>query len=253
ADQKTSRRFDCAYAKPALYFALSGEESPRNSQTYNRHNMIPSRVSPFPLRLGIALSLLSLVIYAVLFSACKKSSDPAGVWRGLIKNSSGEEVAFTLEVKREGDKIVGSLVNGDDRTVSTGGSFEGATLKLRYDFYDATLNATIDGEELNGTFTRQWQKQLLERKLMAKRETVSQAASDSSNSSNSSGQISGEWVMRAGEEPKISYWRAAFKQQGSRVRGTIIPPSGDWGEMPGSFHNNHLTLNPFDVIYYSVV
>jgi len=189
-----------------------------------------------------------LIIYAVVFPACKKNSDPAGVWRGLIKNSSGEEVAFTLEVKHEGDKIVGSLVNGDDRTVSTGGSFEGHTINLRYDFYDATLNATVDGNELRGTFTRQWQKQLLERKLMAKRENVSLAASDSSNSSNSLGEISGEWVMRAGEEPKVSYWRAAFKQQGSRVRGTIIPLSGDWGEMTGSFENNQLTLNRFDGI-----
>jgi len=189
-----------------------------------------------------------LVIYAVLFSACKKSSDPAGVWRGLIKNSSGEEVAFTLEVKREGDKLVGSLVNGDDRTVSTGGSFEGNTLKLRYDFYDATLNATIDGDELNGTFTRQSRKRILERQLTAKRETGSPATSESSNSANSSGEISGEWVMRVGEEPKISYWRAAFKQQGSRLRGTIIPLSGDWGEMTGSFENNQLTLNRFDGI-----
>src|SRR5262249_37667821 len=116
--------------------------------------MIPFSVSPFRPGFRVVLSLLSLIIYAVAFSACKKNADPAGVWRGLIRNSSGEDVAFTLEVKREGDKIVGSFVNGDDRTVSTGGSFEGKTLKLRYDFYDATLNATIDGDELNGTFTR---------------------------------------------------------------------------------------------------
>lgn len=210
--------------------------------------MIPFRVSPFPLRLGFALSLLSLIIYAVVISACKKNADPVGVWRGLIKNNSGEDVAFTLEVKREGDKIVGSLVNGDDRTVSTGGSFEGNTLKLRYDFYDAELNAVIDGDDLIGGFTRQWRKQLLARKLRAKRENGSRTDSDSSNSSNSLGQVSGEWVMRVGEEPKISFWRAAFKQQGSRVRGTIIPLSGDWGEMTGSFENNQLTLNRFDGI-----
>jgi thiol-disulfide isomerase/thioredoxin len=189
-----------------------------------------------------------LIIYAVAVSACKKNADPAGVWRGIIKNNSGEDVAFTLEVKREGDKIVGSLVNGDDRTVSSGGSFEGNTLKLRYDFYDAELNAVIDGDDLIGGFTRQWRKQLLARKLRAKRENGLQTDSDSANSSNSSGQISGEWVMRVGEEPKISFWRAAFKQQGLRVRGTIIPLSGDWGEMTGSFENNQLTLNRFDGI-----
>ena len=189
-----------------------------------------------------------MIIYVVAFSACKKNADPAGVWRGLIRNSSGEDVAFTLEVKREGDKIVGSLVNGDDRTVSTSGSFEGKTLKLRYDFYDAELNAVIDGDDLIGGFTRQWRKEILARKLRAKRETGSQAATVSSVPSNTSGEISGEWVMRVGEDPKINYWRAAFKQQGSLVRGTIIPVSGDWGEMTGSFENNQLKLNRFDGI-----
>ena len=207
--------------------------------------MIPFRVSPFPPRLGFALGVLLLTIYAIGFSACKKSADPAGVWRGLIKTNSGEDVAFTLEVKREGDKIVGSLVNGDDRTVSSGGSFEGNTLKLRYDFYDAELIAVIEGDDLIGGFTRQWRKQLLARKLRAKREAGSQIASDTSNSL---GEISGDWVMRVGEEPNVIFWRAAFKQQGPRVRGTIIPLSGDWGEMTGSFETNQLTLNRFDGI-----
>ncbi len=196
-----------------------------------------------------ALSLLSVIILAIVFSACKKSADPVGVWRGTIRNNSGEEVAFTLEVNREGDGIVGSLVNGDDRTVSTSGSFEGDTLKLRYDFYDAELNAVIVGDELGGGFTRQWQKQTLVRKLRAVRVTgADTAARAASNPSNSSHDISGEWVMRVGEEPKVSFWRAAFKQQGPRAKGTIIPVSGDWGEMTGSFENNQLTLNRFDGI-----
>jgi thiol-disulfide isomerase/thioredoxin len=214
--------------------------------------MTTSNVSPFPRGLGFFLSLCSLIIFVSVFSTCNKKADPVGVWRGTIRNNSGEEVAFTLEVKREGNDIVGALVNGDDRTVSTGGSFEGDTLKLRYDFYDAELTAVIVGDQLGGGFTRQWRKQTLARKLRAERVTGSgdaaRAASNPSNSSNSSPDINGEWVMRVGEEPKVSFWRAAFKQQGSGARGTIIPLSGDWGEMTGSFENNQLTLNRFDGI-----
>ena len=197
-------------------------------------------------RSRLALSLFPLLLFAIVFSACKKNADPVGVWRGVIKNNSGEEVAFTLEVEREGDKIIGSLVNGDDRTVSTSGSFVGDRLKLRYDFYDAELNAVIVGDELGGGFTRQWRKQTLVRKLRAARDA---GAGDTARaSSNPAADISGEWLMRVGEEPKISLWRAAFKQQGSKAQGTIIPLSGDWGEMTGSFENNQLTLNRFDGI-----
>src|SRR5262245_37567647 len=183
--------------------------------------MTTSNVSPFPRRLWFLLSLCSLIIFAAFFSTCKNKADPVGVWRGTIKNNSGEEVAFTLEVKREGDKLVGSLVNGDDRTVSTSGSFDGGALKLRYDFYDAELNATILGDELYGVFSRQWRKQILGRKLHAKRSASSDNAGQAdpnAGAANSSGDISGEWVMRVGEEPKLSYWRAVFNRQGSTAR-----------------------------------
>src|SRR5215475_5799705 len=168
--------------------------------------MITSNFSPFPRGFGFILSLCSLIIFAAFFSTCKKKADPVGVWRGTIRNNSGEVVTFTLEVKREGNEIVGTLVNGDDRTVSTGGSFEGDTLKLRYDFYDAEMTAVIVGDELGGGFTRQWRKQTLARKLRAVRlsssDDAARAASNPSNSSNPSADISGEWVMRVGEEPK---------------------------------------------------
>jgi thiol-disulfide isomerase/thioredoxin len=211
--------------------------------------MTESKVFPFPRRFKVFPNLISIIILVAVFSTCKKAADPAGLWRGTILTNSGEEVAFTLEVKREGGAIVGSLLNGEDRTVSTGGSFEGDTLKLRYDFYDAELIAVISGDELSGGFTRQWRKQALPRKLRAKRVAASpDNARAASNQSNSSTDISGEWVIRAGEEPKISFWRAAFKQQGSEAKGTISPVSGDWGEMTGSFENNQLTLNRFDGI-----
>src|SRR5262249_5907081 len=94
-----------------------------------------------------------------------------------------------------------------------------------------------------------WKRQTLIRKLSAKREAGSaNAAQEPSSSAPTSGDVSGEWVMRVGEEPKLSYWRAAFKQRGAKAEGTIIPLSGDCGEMTGSFENNQLTLNRFDGI-----
>lgn len=194
--------------------------------------------------IGRFISLVTVAL-ALTFAACQqKPLDPAGVWRGFIENKSGEEVAFTLEVKREGDKLVGALVNGDDRTVSTSGSFEGNKLKLRYDFYDGELTATIDGDKLKGTFVRQWQKQSLKRELVATRgDSVIKASSGNPGSD-----LSGEWVIRAGEAPKQTFWRAAFKQQGIEVSGTIIPVSGDWGQLVGTFENGELKLNRFDGI-----
>jgi len=194
---------------------------------------------------AVVLLILSLT---VLLAGCRqKAPEPVGTWRGTIKNNSGEQVAFTLEVKRDGDKLVGSLVNGEDQTVSTAGSFDGNRIKLRYDFYDAELDATINGDKLDGTFTRQWQKKTLKRELHATRgEAVAKASSDAAGKP--SVDLSGEWVMTAGEAPKLSYWRAAIHQKGSDATGTIIPVSGDWGELTGTVENGELRLNRFDGI-----
>jgi thiol-disulfide isomerase/thioredoxin len=181
-----------------------------------------------------------------LISCQQKIVNPFGIWHGFVKNPSGEEVAFTVEVKREGDQISGSLVNGEERTPSTSGSIEEKTLKLRFDFYDGELTAEIDGDEMRGTFDRQWQKQTLKRELRATRqreETPYQRAGTSN-----SREISGEWVLRVGAAPKQSFWRATFRQRQGEVRGTIIPVSGDWGEIAGTFENDQLTLNRFDGI-----
>lgn len=193
---------------------------------------------------GSRIAFFVLASLILVSTACaRKTTDPVGVWRGTIKNNSGETVAFTLEVKRDGDKLVGELVNGDERTASTSGSFENGTLTLRYDFYDAGLVATIDGDHLQGSFERQWQKQRLKRELHAMRNATAKPASEKSGQD-----ISGEWLMAVGEEPKLSYWRAAFHQQGVEVSGTIIPVSGDWGQMTGEFENGELRLNRFDGI-----
>lgn len=194
-----------------------------------------------------ALFFLLLLLISGLTGCGRKTSDPVGIWQGTIKNNSGETVAFTLEVKRDGDKVIGELVNGDERIASTNGSFDDGKLNLRYDFYDAGLTATIDGDHLQGTFERQWQKQRLKRELHAMRGAESKAGGGESNAD-----ITGEWLMKVGEEPKISYWRAAFRQQqsqqGIQLSGTIIPVSGDWGMMTGSFEKGELRLNRFDGI-----
>ena len=194
-----------------------------------------------------ALFFLLLLLISGLTGCGRKTSDPVGIWQGTIKNNSGETVAFTLEVKRDGDKVIGELVNGDERIASTNGSFDDGKLNLRYDFYDAGLTATIDGDHLQGTFERQWQKQRLKRELHAMRGAESKVGGGESNAD-----ITGEWLMKVGEEPKISYWRAAFRQQqsqqGIQLSGTIIPVSGDWGMMTGSFEKGELRLNRFDGI-----
>src|SRR5262249_9794661 len=105
-----------------------------------------------------AMVLFLIISSAACHQACYPGSrDISGLWSASVLNKAADQVAFTLDLKKEGNRIAGTLVNGDDRVVSTDGQFDGRTLKLRYDFYEGELEAVLDGDKLEGTFDRQWQ------------------------------------------------------------------------------------------------
>jgi thiol-disulfide isomerase/thioredoxin len=175
--------------------------------------------------------------------------NPFGTWRGLVQNPSGEQVAFTLEVGNLSEPannlmlVSGTLVNGDDRLVSSSGTFDGQTLRLKYDFYDGELFARINGDQFQGTFVRQWQKQSLTRQMQAQRSLREPAVAGSS------ADLTGDWVLKVGTGEQQRLWRAAFSTANGKASGTIIPVSGDWGQLSGTFtEDNTLTLNRFDGI-----
>jgi peroxiredoxin len=198
-------------------------------------------------RCGLSVALAALSLGWLAFSACRQGAkDPlSGVWRAVVLNKAGDEVAFQLDLKRAGGQVIGALVNGDERLASTSGSFDGKTLKLRYDFYDGDLTATLADGTLHGAFERQRHKEILRRELRAWRET-NEARPVATNSAD----LSGDWVLRVvrigGDQARI--WRASLHQNGTALSGTIIPLSGDWGTMTGTFENGQLTLSRFDGI-----
>lgn len=195
----------------------------------------------FQLRLAL---IVSVMVGAGLVACARKAADSInGEWRAVVLNKAGEEIGFKLDLKQAGAQVSGALVNGDQRVESTGGSFDGQTLKLQFDFYAGELTATLTNGELRGDFQRQSGKNTLRRELRAWREAVNEPTLTAP-----AADLSGDWLLRVGEASNQRTWRASFKQQGADVTGTIIPLSGDWGVMTGKFENSELRLTRFDGI-----
>lgn len=198
------------------------------------------------LRFFTVLALALLVGAALIFPGCRRRvRELNGTWYGMVVNKNGDELPIKMELKREGNNVVGSLVNGDERTTSTSGSFDEATgtLKLRFDYYDGELEARFFRREMIGTFTRQWKREKLVRELKLWRGApmVVPAAAEGKD-------LSGEWTLKVGEGEQQKVWRMSLKQSGADVSGTIIPPSGDWGTLTGTFGYGKLMLARFDGI-----
>lgn len=193
-------------------------------------------------------SLLLLIIALLLHSACSRPGvDPyLGRWRLEVAAPSGDRAVCGLEIARQGEAITGALINGDERNEATSGSFDGETLRLRFDYYDGELAVTLNGDRLQGSFTRQWRKERLRREVTGER--ASQSAATAAPAREDAAPFLGEWVVRVGEGDKARHWRAAFREEGGEVRGTVIPLSGDWGTLTGTIEGGEMRLSRFDGI-----
>ena len=66
----------------------------------------------------------------------------AGRWDATIQ-INGVETPFPLEISGSGTNVMASFFNGDDRYPSTQGRFEDGKLVVNWDYYAATLEATL--------------------------------------------------------------------------------------------------------------
>src|SRR5437868_12770580 len=75
----------------------------------------------------------------------------AGLWDATIQ-INGVETPFPLEISGSGANVTASFFNGDDRDASTQGRFENGKLVLSWDYYAATLEATLKDGVFEGQY-----------------------------------------------------------------------------------------------------
>ena len=95
----------------------------------------------------------SFVALVILLVALPAASAPSinGLWDAVVV-ANKVEVPFRFEIRQNGQHVLGSFFEGDRKIGSTAGSFENGTLKLEYDFLNTVLGATLDGDQLRGTY-----------------------------------------------------------------------------------------------------
>lgn len=178
---------------------------------------------------------------ALLSAPGLQAQNIAGNWHAYVRNPAGGAVSFTLHLSRTRGHWQGDLVNGNDRTASTAAYYHQGRLLLSFRDWDGVLEARFADGALKGSFIRRYRKRTLIREFEATQQTRSPLPQPSVN-------VSGEWVLTSQEEGKTIYYRALLRQSGSRLEGTLVPVSGDWGAMTGTVSQNRISLSRFDGI-----
>ena len=162
-----------------------------------------------------------------------------GRWDATIQ-INGVDTPFPLEISGSGTNVAASFFNGDDRYPSTQGRFENGKLVLNWDYYAATLDATLKDGVLEGQYagTRRMKGPFAIRatRAVAKPAVVSVVAPN----------IDGLWEIPNKSGKGELAWRFIVQQSGSKASATILRVDGDTGTISGAFENGTFVLSHFD-------
>lgn len=181
-----------------------------------------------------AATLLALAV------ATAQSVNPsiAGMWDATIQ-INGVETPFPLEISGSGANVTASFFNGQDRYPSTEGRFENGKLLLKWDYYAATLEATLNDGVIEGRYagTRIMKGPFA---IRARRATAAPAVSGSVPN------IDGLWEIPNKSGKGELAWRFVVRQSGAHADATILRVDGDTGTISGTFRDGKFVLSHFD-------
>jgi thiol-disulfide isomerase/thioredoxin len=164
----------------------------------------------------------------------------AGEWDAVVV-ANKVEVPFRFEIAQNGSSVEGFFFEGDRRVGSTSGSFDKGALTLEYDFLNTVLEATLDGDQLRGTYRNK-------RANARPQEFRAQRFIRTADASTNTPKIAGNWAMyrTAQDKSKLNVsWRLYLRQSGSEVSGAILKTSGDTGTLVGRFKDGRLVMSHF--------
>lgn len=195
----------------------------------------------------MSLALVTFTLMACAPPSADLANRLPGTWRAVLQVPGGE-LPFGLEFAERDGRLEATLVNGPDRVTVTEIALKDDALRLRMPGFENVLDATLEGEALVGTLTM-IKKGGTEQKIpfAARRGETFRFSIDETQAATSDDiAVSGRWAVTFGEGEKISPAVGEFAQQGRRVTGTFLTPTGDHRFLAGEVRGRELKLSKFD-------
>jgi thiol-disulfide isomerase/thioredoxin len=197
---------------------------------------------------------IPLLLLLLAAPACGPEAPPpaaeggplVGTWRAVLL-SPGGDLPFGLEITRRGSELEAVAVSGSERAPFSTVELDGADVTLAFDHYDSRIEARLEDERMTG---RWWKTvpggisslEFAATRGAAERFTPVDPPAPPAPFADLSGAWRVEFVDEDGSEPA----RGEFYQQGKRVTGTFLTPTGDYRFLEGSFEAGLLRLSTFD-------
>lgn len=171
----------------------------------------------------------------------------AGDWRAVLA-SPGGELPFTLRIVDDGGELRAVAVNGEEEAPFSSVEQDGARVVLHFERYDSEITAEVDasGERLSGTWRKTVPSGDSTLPFSAERGAAGRFRAAEATGSSAVASVAGVWAAEFTDEDGREVARAEFEQDGTRVTGTFLTPTGDYRFLAGSYEGGLLRLSTFD-------
>jgi len=188
--------------------------------------------------------LKASVSAALLLGSSAAFAADAGVngqWDAVLTRN-GADIPFRLDITGEGASLKGVFYDGfKPYEATTHASFQNGNLTLDLEHYLTTINARLEGGQLNGNVLAQGRESSAQYTFRAVRhvETASAASAPS---------IEGTWIipLATPSSKGEKAFRFVVQQRGAEVAGAILRIDGDTGSYSGAFKDGRWVLSHFD-------
>lgn len=171
----------------------------------------------------------------------------AGPWKFMLRTTNGE-VPFIVDFKYENKKLTGVLHNGTEIIPLNEIKYENDTLSIPLQNYEVSLELVQKDEKtLAGDLVRHNKNPKVKTPVLAVH-GISKRFEPKKEKPRID--LTGKWALQLEDEqgtktPGI----ANLKQEGSKLTGSILTPTGDYRYLDGQVWNNKFEAASFDGVY----
>jgi peroxiredoxin len=183
-----------------------------------------------------------LATSAFAFSA--PSAPIAGTWEGAA-TVRGQQVPVHLQISGQPSALKAVLINGPEQAPASSATFKDGKLLITFNYYARSLEATLDGNQLTGTFGLISPGTPAHPSAPRVPLTLHPAATASVASAGPD--IKGDWEIAVASSKGESAWQLRVQptKQAAVVHAVIQRIDGDTGSLYGSWDGHQYTVSHF--------
>lgn len=182
-------------------------------------------------------------LFCYFYSYSQKITAPTSRWRAVIHRQDGNDIVFSFEEQRKNKNTVLYIVNAGERILVDSVRFTNDSVFIKMPVFESSFKAKISSDKWNGVWIKGTSaaEQVLPftaEKNKKRFETTEEPAKFN---------ITGKWAARfATDKQDEATSIAEFRQNGNRLEGTFLTPTGDYRFLEGVVTGNKLKMSAFD-------